>query len=57
MSLRHTANHALGRQLAQPIDRVDHVQIALEPGPIEVDGNMARQDVARGQGSRLCREF
>src|SRR5277367_4192475 len=52
MSLRHTANHALGRQLAQPIDRVDHVQIALEPGPIEVNRDMARQDVARWHGSR-----
>src|ERR1700733_102006 len=52
MRLSHTANHALRHQFAQAVDRVDDVQIALEPGTVEVDGNVAHQEVARGQGSR-----
>jgi hypothetical protein len=51
MGLSHTADHALDRQLAQPVDRVDDVQIALEPGAVEVNRDMARQDIARGYGS------
>jgi hypothetical protein len=51
MGLSRTANDALRRQLAQAVHRIDDVQVALEPGTIEVDRDMARQDVARGQGS------
>jgi hypothetical protein len=51
MGLSRTANDALRRQLAQAVHRIDDVQIALEPGTIEVNRDMARQDVARGHGS------
>src|SRR5271170_4738662 len=52
MGLSGTANHALARQFAQPVDRVNNVQIALEPGAVEVNRDMARQDIARGHGGR-----
>ncbi len=45
MGLSHTADHALSYQLAQPVDWVDDVEIALESRAIEVDRDMAHQDV------------
>ena len=40
MGLAHAANNALSCQLPQPVDRVDDVQIALEPDAVKVNRDM-----------------
>jgi hypothetical protein len=45
MRCRDRADTAFGNEFAQPIDRQDHVDIALKSGAIEVDRDVAHQDV------------
>ena len=52
VGLRHAADHALRRQFAQPVDWIDDVQVALEPGAVEIDRDVADQDISRWHGRR-----
>src|ERR1700719_161048 len=47
MGCRHAADHALRRQFAQPVDRIDDIHGALEPGAVEIDRGLADQDITR----------
>jgi hypothetical protein len=47
MGRRHRADHALGGQLPQPVDREDDIPVLLKPGAVEIDRDMADQQVFR----------
>jgi hypothetical protein len=45
MIIRDTADHALFGEFAQPVDRIDRIDVALESGPVEGDRHMAGKDI------------
>ena len=54
MGLGERADRALGGQLAQPVEREDDVPILLKPGAVEIDRDVAAQQVF-GLGRRWDR--
>src|SRR6266481_1508412 len=47
MGTRHGANHALICELVQPIDREDDIPVLLKTGPVEIDRDVADQQLSR----------
>ncbi len=43
--VRDATDHALDGEFTQPIDRIDDVEVTLIAGAIEVDRDMADQDI------------
>jgi hypothetical protein len=47
MGWRYLANHPLCGQLPQPVEREDDIPVFLKPGPVEIDRDMADQQISR----------
>ena len=45
LGIGHAADHPFIGQLAQPVQREHHVDVALEAGPVEIDRHVAHQQV------------
>src|ERR1700690_802399 len=45
MDAGHTADHTLRRELTQSVDRISNVDVPLKAGAIEIDRDMAHENV------------